>query len=190
MSEAERIEWEARHAERGAGLLEPESFVVSAIEGREPVGTALDLAGGTGRHSLWLAGRGWATTLVDIAPRALETAARQAAQAGLTLTTMQQDLDEGTVTAGPVDLVVIHHYLNRRLLSQISSVLVPGGLLVMAHPTVINLERHDRPGRRYLLEPGELPGLLAGLEAESFFEGWTAQGRHEAQVVARRPPSD
>lgn len=187
MSEAEKIEWESRHRERGAASTEPEPFIVSAIAGLRPPGTAIDLAGGTGRHALWLAAQGWATTLVDIAPTALEVASALAAEAGLALPTVLQDLDHTGPVGGPVDLVVIHHYLNRRLLAEVSAWLVPGGHLVMAHPTVTNLERNDRPSRAYLLERGELPGLLAGLAVVSYFEGWTDQGRHEAQLVAKRP---
>ena len=190
MSEAERIEWESRHIERGVALKEPEPFIVSAVAGLGRLGTALDLAGGTGRHSLWLAAQGWTTTLVDIAPAALEMAADQAALAGFGLNTVQHDLDDGLPAAGPVDLVVIHHYLNRHLLGEVSSLLFHGGHLVMAHPTVANLERNERPGRRFLLEPGELPDLLGVLKVVTYFEGWTAQGRHEAQLVAQRPHSD
>jgi len=189
VSEAERIEWESRHRERGVGLSEPEPFIVSAVAGLGRLGTALDLAGGTGRHALWLAAQGWATTLVDIAPTALEMAAGQAAMAGLGIDTAQHDLDDGLPAVDAVDLVVIHHYLNRVLLGQVGSLLVPGGHLVMAHPTVANLERNDRPGRRYLLEPDELPSLLGELEVVTHFEGWTAQSRHEAQLVAHRSHS-
>ena len=43
-----------------------------------PPGTALDLAGGEGRNSLWLAERGWQTTIVDFSQVALERARRLA----------------------------------------------------------------------------------------------------------------
>ena len=82
---------------------------------------------------------------------------------------------------------MIAHYLNRPLLVRIEDLLRPGGYLVMAHPTIHNLERHDRPPRNHLLGPGELPGLIPGLEIVFEFEGWTDEERHEAQVVARRP---
>ncbi len=190
MSEAERVEWETRHRERGAGLSEPEPFILSSVSRLGPPGTACDLAGGTGRHTLWLAAQGWATTLIDIAPSALEVAAALAKESGLAISTAEHDLDAGMPSTGPFDLAVIHHYLNRRLLSEVESILAPGGHLVMAHPTLINLERHDRPSRRYLLEPGELPSLLSSLEIASYFEGWTTQGRHEARVVAWRPQSN
>jgi hypothetical protein len=37
-----------------------------------------------------------------------------------------------------------------------------------------------------VLEDGELPGLLGGLELLRSEEGWQESGRHEARAVARR----
>jgi SAM-dependent methyltransferase len=45
-------------------------------------GTALDVGCGEGADALWLAGRGWQVTAVDISPVALARAAEQAAAAG------------------------------------------------------------------------------------------------------------
>ena len=39
---------------------------------------------------------------------------------------------------------------------------------------------------RHLLEDGELPGLVRGLEILKYEEGWTEEGQHEARLVARR----
>jgi tellurite methyltransferase len=65
-------------------------------------------------------------------------------------------------------------------------VLAPDGLLVFAQPTRSNLQRHPHPSARFLLEDGELPRLLQGLEVVSYSEGWTDEGRHEARLVASR----
>jgi ubiquinone/menaquinone biosynthesis C-methylase UbiE len=45
-------------------------------------GRALDVAGGTGRHALWLARRGLDTTLADVPQVALEKAAAAASEEG------------------------------------------------------------------------------------------------------------
>ncbi len=68
-----------------------------------------------------------------------------------------------------------------------AAVLAPGGLLVAAHATRTNLERHPRPGPDHVLEEGELPRLVRGLELVRSEEGWLESGRHEARVVARKP---
>src|SRR5947209_9169671 len=43
----------------------PDSVLTEALEGVEP-GRALDVAAGSGRHSAWLAERGWEVTAVDL----------------------------------------------------------------------------------------------------------------------------
>lgn len=57
---------------------------------------------------------------------------------------------------------------------------------MVIHPTRTNLARHEKPPARFLLEDGELPGLIQGLRIEHYEEGWLSEGRHEAVVVARR----
>ena len=64
--------------------------------------------------------------------------------------------------------------------------LAPRGCLVVEHPTVRNLERHARPPAAFLLDEGELPMLVDGLEIVTYEEGWTGTGRHEARLLARR----
>jgi hypothetical protein len=64
------------------------------------------------------------------------------------------------------------------------AVLSPGGTLVCIHPTRTNLQRHPKPSLRHLLEDGELPRLVKGLEVIHYEEGWLAEGRHEAVLVA------
>jgi hypothetical protein len=62
-----------------------------------------------------------------------------------------------------------------------------GGLLVVVHPTRANLERHGKPGPDFLLDDGELLGLVSSLEIRRYDEGWRDDGRGEARLVARRP---
>jgi len=187
VSETERVRWEARYRDQGRRLTEPTGFVVEAVSRIEPIGTALDLAGGAGRNAIWLAAHGWTVTLVDVSPTALDLASIAAAEAGVELETQAVDLDDAAPVGGPWDLVVIAHYLNRELLERVATMVRPGGHLVVTHPTIHNLERNERPPKDHLLQPGELPGLLAGLHVVAQFEGWTPEDRHEAQIVARRP---
>ena len=92
--------------------------------------------------------------------------------------------------AGPWDLILQFHYLNRRLFEAYGRLLAPGGRLVVIHPTMKNLERHPKPSARFLLEEGELAGLIpSGLEVLHLVEGWSAEGRHEAVLVAQRSSS-
>jgi tellurite methyltransferase len=188
VSEEERRQWEARYRERGRPATKPAPFVTEAVRRYAPApGRAIDLAGGTGRHAVWLARDGWDVTLVDVATTALDLARRDAEAAGVELQIVCADLDDAPVPPGPWDLAVVHHYLNRGLFPSIAAALAPGGVLVFAQPTLENLRRNDRPGPDHSLRIGEAAELVAGLDVLSLSERWTEEGRHEAQVVARRP---
>lgn len=186
MAEADRLKWDARYRELGVREDLPSPFLAS-LDGLLPRrGRALDTAGGSDRHALRLARRGLDVTLADISGVALDVARERADRQGLRLRTLAVDLEAGPPPAGPWDLVVLVDFLWRPLLADIPGALAPGGLLVVAHPTRSNLQRHDRPGPRHLLEDGELPGLVRGLEVLISWEGWNEEGRHEARIVARR----
>ena len=168
-------------------LPEPAFFVVDAGRFLPEEGSALDVAGGIGRHALWMARRGLSVTLVDKSPAAVDKAVDFAVRAGLPLDTEQRDLEAGPLPEGPWDLVLIHHYLDRSLLESVPSVLSAGGVLVFCQPTMRNLERHDRPGREFLLEVGEIGRIAGGLALDVLFieESWGEDGRHEGRLVAR-----
>ncbi|MEZ4446855.1 MAG: class I SAM-dependent methyltransferase [Polyangiaceae bacterium] len=184
---AARAKWDERHRRGDHTASGPSSFLTAMAARLPRQGAALDVAGGAGRHALWLAERGLDVTLVDVSPVGLALAERRASERGLALTTVARDLEEEPLPAGPWDLIVVVNYLERALFPRFAEILVPGGLLLLAHPTVRNLERHARPSRRFLLERGEAAELLAGLTILEGGEAWTEGGRHEARYLARRP---
>jgi SAM-dependent methyltransferase len=188
MAEGDRERWNARYAEEGEPPA-PSAFLVSLDALLPTRGRALDVAGGSGRNALWLARRGLDVTLADVSDVGLEKAARAAAAAGVALATVRVDLEADPPPAGPWDLVVCTYFLHRPLLAAIPAVLAPGGLLVVAHATRTNLTRHPRPGPGHVLDDGELPRLIRGLAVLSSEEGWLESGRHEARILARRPPA-
>lgn len=186
MAEADRRKWDARYRERGAGLREPSGFLDALDDLLPRRGRALDLAGGTGRHALWLARRGLDVTLADISGVALEVARAEAGRAGIMVRTLMMDLEAEPLPPGPWDLVLCVDFLWRPLFATIPTALAPRGLLVVAHPTLANLERHARPGPEHLLRAGELPDLARRLDILRYDEGWQEGGRHEARLAARR----
>lgn len=184
-SPAIREKWNQRHSDQEIGP--PSSFLVSLGQEVPLNGTALDVAGGTGRNSLWLAARGLRATLVDISDVALAKAHREAEHRGLQLTTTLRDLEAEGLPPGSWDVIVCFHYLHRPLFPQMLEALTPGGVLVCELATVRNLEAHDRPPRRFVLDEGELGALTAGLAPLHYSESWTDEGRHWARFAGRRP---
>ncbi|MFL5356881.1 class I SAM-dependent methyltransferase [Archangium sp.] len=183
MSEADRQKWNTRYREQ-EGTGEPSAFLRSLADRLPSTGRALDVAGGAGREALWLGRRGLDVTLADISDVALEQAAEAARAAGVGLRCQRLDVEVESLPPGPFELVLCMNFLWRPLFAGFPKVLAPGGLLVFAQPTRSNLQRHAHPSARFLLEEGELPRLIQGLEIVSYTEGWTEEGRHEARMVA------
>ena len=184
----DRQSWNQRWRERGDAATPPSSFVLSQAHHVPTRGRALDVAGGAGRHAVWLAARGLEVTLVDVAEAGLELAAQRATAAGVDLTLIRADVDHEDLPAGSWGVILVHHFLCRALWPELTAALAPGGLLLLCQPTSLNLERHPSPGPRFLVQPGELDAFArsAGLEIVHSHEGWNPEGRHEAELVARR----
>ena len=182
----DRERWDTRHREQSVYPLVPLPFLVGLDDRLPRSGRALDLAGGRGANAVWMAQRGLNVTVADISPVALDLVKVAATAAGVSIQTLERDLEQEPFPVGPWDLVVCVRFLWRPLFAAIPRQLAAGGMLVVVHPTKSNLRRHDRPGPHHLLDDGELPGLVRGLEVLSYEEGWTDEGSHEARLVARR----
>jgi tellurite methyltransferase len=188
--DGDRERWNAKWRER-AGELETESPFLRKHEIHLPRrGKALDIAGGAGRNAIWLARRGLDVTVVDVSDVALDKAERRALTSGLAsrIKLVLHDLDSDLPFAPLFDVVLVFNYLNRARRDDYVSLLQDGGTLVALQPTTRNLERHAKPSREYLVEPGEMTSWVAelGMDIVVAFEDWTDDGRHEAAVIAKR----
>jgi SAM-dependent methyltransferase len=186
MSDFDRQKWNAKYAAEEAPR-EPSHGLVALDRYHPRSGRALDVACGAARHGIWLAQRGLDVTVADISAVALKLALERAAERGVTIAPLEIDLEQEPFPAGPWNLIVSVCYLQRSIFASYPAALAPGGSLVVIQPTKRNLERHAKPPRDFLLEEGELPRLIQGLEIVHFEEGWSADDRHDAVVVARKP---
>jgi SAM-dependent methyltransferase len=126
-------------------------------------------------------------TLSDVAEEGLVIAEGRARKLGVPLTTLRWNVETEGIPPGSWDLVLCVHFLFRPVFSLLSEALAPGGLFAICHPTRSNLERNSRPSQRFLLEDGEVLGLLpADFEVLFYQEGWN-EDRHEAWLVVRKP---
>lgn len=188
MPAADRQKWDAKYSSADSVPRETSAVLVALAEYLPCQGTALELAGGAGRNAIWLAARGLDVTIWDVSPVGLALAHQRAAEAGQSLTTRVVDLELGDSWPPQSFSVILSVcYLFRPVLARIADHLRPGGTLVIIQPTLQNLERHQKPPRDFLLAAGELPGLVKGVEILHFAEGWNADGRHDAVLVARKP---
>lgn len=101
-----------------------------------PPGQALDIGCGEGGDALWLAGRGWLVTALDISRVALERAA--AAAGDLKVSWTHADLSRYTPPAGSFDLVTamypaLPHTDEKSVRAMLAAVAPGGTLLVGGH---------------------------------------------------------
>jgi hypothetical protein len=189
VAEGDRERWNAVWRERAGEMTPPAAFLREHEALLPRAGRALDLAGGAGRHAVWLARRGLDVTMIDVSDVGLERAERHAGECGVKLRLLRVDLEDGELPVGPFALILGFHYLDRARRDEWIDLLDrDGGLLVMAQPTRLNLERHLKPSARFLVEPGELDAWARdhGLDLVVSREGWNSEGRHEAELIARR----
>ena len=195
MTEFDRNKWNRKFAAREMASPDPSPSVTCLQTHLPKNGRALDLAGGAGRHSIWMAQQGLDVAIADISRNGLDLAAERARQAGITLELLETDLQPDTteqttiahgVPAGPWDVILSHYYCCRKIVPELINELAENGRLIIIHATVRNLERHSKPPRDFLLREKELPSLVHPLSIRHYSEGWTDDGRHEGAVVAVR----
>jgi tellurite methyltransferase len=190
MAREDRSRWDARFSERrmregDEGSSRPAAFVEGLV-GRIPPGRALDLAGGGGRNAVALARAGFDVTVADVSPVGLELARERAEAAGVPIRTVEVDLDEQPPPPGPWDLILVHHFLHREVYRSLPALLAEDGMLAICHPTRKNLERHEKPSARFLLDEGELRDIFEDVSLLEYDESWGKDGRHEARLLAAR----
>jgi SAM-dependent methyltransferase len=182
--ESDREHWNERYTER-PWPTEPSPWLIANARFLTPAGRALDVAGGSGRNAIWLASLGWDVTITDVSSVAIDLAVTRARSLDITLGTLETDLAQGDLPPGPWDAIMLFHYLDRALFRSFSGLLEPGGIVIGSLATVTNLERNNRPPPPYLLDEGELPRLIQGLELVEYDESWK-NDHHDARFVARR----
>lgn len=195
MSNEDRQKWNSKYLDPQFAPRAPSPVLLSLASYLPTTGKALDIAGGAGRHAIWLAQRGLDVTLADISPVGLELASARAAAAGVTVTTLETDLAEQGLPPGPWDVITSLCYLWKPMPTLIASLLAAGGVFVMIQPTLENLTRHEKPPRDFLLMPGELGAAferedcsLVDLDLVECCEGWREDDLHDAVLVVRRSP--
>jgi SAM-dependent methyltransferase len=134
-NEEQRTHWDGKYQQEMASLTKPDPFFLSAYEEFVDdlfpnAGTVLDLAGGLGRHALWLAVRGWQVSVVDISEVAISRLGQTALQLKLELDLFALAATEYQFEPAKFDLIVLFYHLDRSLCEKIMSALKPGGFLI------------------------------------------------------------
>ena len=193
-------DWDERYAGRELVWTDrANEFLVEFTRSLSP-GRSLDLAGGEGRSSVWLAERGWDATCVDFSPVGLDKAANLAAARGVTVTTIEADATSWRCE-DQFDLVVMLYLQlpepgrTRALEAAVASVAPGGTLVVVAHDIENVTSGHGGPqDPSVCYQPDDVTMVLGDLETieagRRIRVVSTPEGPAEAidtVVVARRP---
>jgi tellurite methyltransferase len=153
-----------------------------------PAEKVLDIAGGVGRHAIWLAERGWQAKLLDISDVAIQQAQEnmKLSKAGGSIVTEIQDLD-GSQDFGreQYDLILGFFFLQRKLFPALAAALKPGGHLIYKTYTTEHTQFGKGPSHpMFLLEPNELLQAFSSMRILHYHE--TTQRKGVAELVARK----
>ena len=192
MNDSERF-WDERYrTEEAVPERGPADFLVEHRHLLPPAGRALDVAMGTGRNTLYLASLGYEVTGIDVSGVAVARCRAEAAARGLRVEAVQADLESYQLAREAYDVVIDFYYLQRDLAPALVAALRPGGVLVFESFTTEQRRFGWGPQQEeFLLRPGELRTLFAGLEElvyrEGLVESQSGRGtKAVAGLVARR----
>jgi len=181
--------WNSRwHEKAGSAPWQADPWLLRVLP-LLPPGRALDIASGIGRNALFLAEKGYAVTAVDISDVALTELARESGRRGLSITTLQLDLEEAPqIPPGPFDLLLNFCYLHRPLLPRVVAEVRRGGVAVLRTFSQAGEERFGPIKPDFSLRPGELLDIFSTWEVLLHEEGLepSKKGGSLAGIVARQ----
>jgi 2-polyprenyl-3-methyl-5-hydroxy-6-metoxy-1,4-benzoquinol methylase len=188
----EKALWDRKYSEGSHSSLVPDPFLLNVhaeFLSERPPGSALDVAGGVGRHAIWLAERGWRVKLLDISSVGIAQAKANAARsaAASTIISELRDLNtERSLGRDLYDLVIVFFFLQRELFPALISTLKPGGHLIYKTYTT-EQQRFSGSGPThpmFLLQPNELLHAFSSLRILQYHE--TVAEKGVAELVARK----
>ena len=171
MAEKDKLKWDEKYKQK-PDLLEarPVSRFVEkyydVCEGKQ----ALDVACGSGRHTLFLSEKGFSVDSVDISSVALEKLSQQVNDS---VNIIQADLDTFVPKREFYDLIVMTNFLDRDLIARCCDGLKDGGIFIIE--TYMEDDENEKKDSNpdFLLYEEELIRLfIAGYKRIDYDEFW------------------
>ena len=161
------VRWDEKYLKnKHPDTLQPDPLLVDYIDLFQPGQLVVDLASGSGRHSLLLAAQGCFVVPLDCSLVALRRCCDNANANDLHVYPVVADLTEFRFQPESLDAIVCFNYLNRELTKNICDALKPGGILVMKTFNVNFLITNPKFNPNYVLAPGELSEMFGELDSK------------------------
>ncbi|MGH9743948.1 MAG: class I SAM-dependent methyltransferase [Candidatus Acidiferrum sp.] len=201
-------EWDARYRQSASNTTADPASIVCEWLPLLPDGPALDLACGTGRHTILLGARRASVTAIDWSAASLDILENRAREGKLPVDRidalefggiaqrsaggvrlMEANLEKIRLPNDSFSVILCLQYLQRSLFRQVAQALRPGGLLLFETFTQAQLKYSGGPRNpSYLLGLGELRTAFPELHVLFYRELNAGQGI--ASLVARKPALD
>ena len=186
-----RSHWDLKYEQGLPSLEKADPFFLAAFDqfvtdSFPNGGAALDLAGGIGRHALWLAKRDWQVTVVDISEVAIRKLGQKAQQLDLTLNLLALDAREYTFEHACFDLIVMFYHFDRDICPQVLSTLKPGGFVICKSSVCWDSYEETALGNLRPLEKSEILSLLPELSV-LHHEERPVRDRGVVEYIGKKP---
>lgn len=183
-------DWDKRYREGFyTDEVKPHELLTRFWEFLPPGGRVVDVATGTGRDLLFLAGQGFTVCGLDRSWEGLKLATGYFDRNGLQLGAVQGDALSLPLKYRSLDGVLVFYFLERAIMGELVSLLKSGGVLF--YETFLKrqneIDRHRNPA--FLLDDDELPGYFTDLETLFHEEGVVSmdgKDRAVARYIGRK----
>jgi SAM-dependent methyltransferase len=167
-----RDAWEDRHRAAAAHSA-PEASVIEWLE-LLPRSRALDVAAGTGRHSVALARAGFKVVAIDYAETALRTLQSITRAERLSVFPLSADLSTFPLPRGRFDAILNVNFLDRALVPRLVDALRPGGALLFDTFLIDQAATGHPRNPDFMLQHYELREMLSAMDLVRYREGIVA----------------
>jgi tellurite methyltransferase len=183
--------WNRRYASIEITTIQPARVLVENTHLLPKVGCALDLACGLGANARLLAKQGLDTVAWDFSTVAISKLSAYAGQVGLPLHAEVRDVELNPPPERSFDVIVVVHFLERRLAPDLITALRPEGLLFYQTWVREAVDKAGPDNPDYRLASNELLSMFSPLRVLVYREegtvGDTRRGfRNEAMLVAMK----
>ena len=170
----------------------PSVFLMESAEMLKP-GRALDVGAGQGRNAVWLAGKGWDVTAIDISEGGLAAAKANAGKTGVHIATVKTSYQEFDFGTEQWDLIVMilswAPMSDPDFVTRMEAGLRPGGVIIFEH--VLETSKQKFPDYVHGLPTNALLGYLQDFVIQYYEEGvwqgdWGGPPAELVRLIARK----
>jgi len=165
---------------------QPSEFLTENIH-LLPAGKALDLAMGSGRNAVYLAGIGFHVEGVDISESAVNRALTLARENRVNIHAQVADLEKTyQISPGAFEVIICFNYLQRSLISQIKAGIKRGGMVVYETFIIDQVQFGHPRNPDFLLKYNELLDMFREFRCLRYREGIFDNRKAIASLIAQK----